>query len=239
LNQLNMSGLESTKDPSYKVPERPHSSLTIYRNLAYNILKYLEDEIVKDKEIPELEPCSECTNNIQGLPLKAITILSCGHLFHRLCIEKKLMITRPDVCPLPDCGMKVDIIYPVSTSARRGSQSSQSSGTSALSNLMGEKFNLFSLILENPLEEVEDACLAEDNSKKRTSISTEESSSKKKKTSDKEGDSAMMKKLVKELKDDSINQELSSPTQSPEDSYTHLYKEIVKAETQNDSASQR
>ncbi|CAI2201389.1 2044_t:CDS:1, partial [Funneliformis geosporum] len=58
-------------------------------------------------------------------------------------------------------------------------------------------------------------------------------------TSDKEGDSAMMKKLVKELKDDSINQELSSPTQSPEDSYTHLYKEIVKAETQNDSASQR
>ncbi|CAG8706620.1 3742_t:CDS:2, partial [Funneliformis caledonium] len=47
------------------------------------------------------------------------------------------------------------------------------------------------------------------------STSTEESSSKKKKTSDKEGDS------------------------SPEDSYTHLYKEIVKAKTQNDSASQR
>src|SRR5215216_838697 len=164
-----MSGLESIKDPSYKVPERPHSSLTIYRNLAYNILKYLKDEIVKDKEIPELEPCSECTNNIQGLPLKAIIILSCGHLFYRLCIEKKLMITRPDVCPLPDCGMKVDIIYPVSTSARRGSQSSQSSGTSALSNLMSEKFNLFSPIPENPLEEVEDTCLAEDNSKKRTS----------------------------------------------------------------------
>jgi hypothetical protein len=49
----------------------------------------------------------------------------------------------------------------------------------------------------------------------------------------------MLKKLVKELKDDSINQELSFPTQSPEDSYTHLYKEIVKAETQNDSASQK
>ncbi|CAG8738380.1 9529_t:CDS:1, partial [Funneliformis caledonium] len=79
----------------------------------------------------------------------------------------------------------------------------------------------------------------ENSSKKRTSTSTEESSSKKKKTSDKEGDSAMLKKLVKVLKDDSINQELSFPTQLPEDSYTHLYKEIVKAETQNDSASQR
>ncbi|CAI2190810.1 13333_t:CDS:2, partial [Funneliformis geosporum] len=142
----------------------------------------------------------------------------------------------PDVCPFLDCGMKVDIIYPVSTSARRGSQSFQSSGTSALSNLIGEKFNLFSSIPEDPMEEVKDTCSAEDSSKKRTNTSTEELTSKKKKTSDKEGDSAMLKKLVKELKDDSNNQELSFPTQSPEDSYTHLYKEIVKAKTQNDSA---
>ncbi|CAI2192973.1 8037_t:CDS:1, partial [Funneliformis geosporum] len=146
---------------------------------------------------------------------------------------------QPDVCPFPDCGMKVDIIYPVSTSARRGSQSSQSSGTSALSNLMGEKFNLFLSIPEDPMEEVENTCPAKDSSKKRTNTSTEELTSKKKKTSDKEGDSAMLKKLVKELKDNSNNQELSFPTQSPEDSYTHLYKEIVKAETQNNSASQR
>ncbi|CAG8674227.1 4364_t:CDS:1, partial [Funneliformis caledonium] len=64
-------------------------------------------------------------------------------------------------------------------------------------------------------------------------------SSKKKKTSDKEGDSTILKKLIKELKDDSINQELSFSTQSPEDSYTHTYNEIVKGETQNDSASQK
>ncbi|CAG8759854.1 198_t:CDS:1, partial [Funneliformis caledonium] len=54
-------------------------------------------------------------------------------------------------------------------------------------------------------------------SKKRISTSTEESSSKKKKITVKESDSAMLKKLVKELKDDSINQELSFPTQSPKD----------------------
>ncbi|GBC08374.1 hypothetical protein RclHR1_08070008 [Rhizophagus clarus] len=212
----------------------------------------------------------------------------------------KRYFTRPDVCPFPDCGMKVDIIYPVSTSARRGSQSSQSSGTSAISTLMGEKFVLVSpTIPEDPMEDVENTLIQEtathltcakcaeevtadfpkdtvflsckhavhydciDNprkkcptcstedlemfpveqlsaQKKRTSDSTtEESSSKKKKTSVKEGDSTMLKKLVKELKDDSINQELSFPTQTPEDSYTHLYKEIVEAETQNDSASQR
>src|SRR3954451_3598593 len=94
-------------------------------------------------------------NDILTLPLKAYTVLSCGHLFHRLCIEKKLMITRPDVCPFHDCGKKVDAIYPVPTSTRRDSQSSQSSGTSALSTFMGEKFNLISPIPEDLMEEVE------------------------------------------------------------------------------------
>ncbi|GBC07751.1 hypothetical protein RclHR1_07680005 [Rhizophagus clarus] len=117
--------------------------------------------MVRDKEISDLGPCSECTNDILTLPLKAFTILSCGHLFHKLCIEKKLMITRPDVYPFPNCGMKVDIIYPVSTTTRRGSQSSQSSGTSALSNWMGEKFNLISPILEDLMEEVEDTSIQE------------------------------------------------------------------------------
>ncbi|GBB83719.1 hypothetical protein RclHR1_01040024 [Rhizophagus clarus] len=154
-----MSGSKSTKDPSYQVPERSRPSLTNHRNLAYNILKYLKDEMVRDKEILDLGPYSECTNDILTLPLKAFTIFSCGHLFYRLCIKKKFMITRPDMYPFPNCGMKVDIIYPVSTSTRRGSQSSQSSGTSTLSNWMGEKFNLISPIPEDLMEEVEDTLI--------------------------------------------------------------------------------
>jgi len=48
-----MSDLESTKGPeSFQVPERPRSSLNIYKNLAYNILRDLDDELVRDKEIP-------------------------------------------------------------------------------------------------------------------------------------------------------------------------------------------
>jgi hypothetical protein len=91
-----MSSSESTKAPeSYQVPERSRPSLVNHRNLAYNILKYLEDDIVGDKEMLELEPCSECTNIILALPLKALTILSCGHIFHRSCIEKQLLHTKP------------------------------------------------------------------------------------------------------------------------------------------------
>jgi hypothetical protein len=32
--------------------------------LAYNILKSLRDDLVEDMEIPELDPCSECANEI-------------------------------------------------------------------------------------------------------------------------------------------------------------------------------
>ncbi|PKY60284.1 hypothetical protein RhiirA4_483828 [Rhizophagus irregularis] len=113
-------------------------SLINHRNIAYNILKYLEDDMVKNKEIPELGQCSECTNNILISPIKALTILSCGHIFYRPCIEKQLLHTKPSTCPFPDCGKNVDIIVDPN-SIRRGSQLSQSSGTSVLTNLIGKK----------------------------------------------------------------------------------------------------
>src|SRR5688572_13933465 len=78
--------------------------LSIIRSFAYNILKNLEDNIVGDKEIPELDQCSECNNEVLTHPPKAFSILSCGHIFHRICIEKKLLLTMPNTCPFPDCG---------------------------------------------------------------------------------------------------------------------------------------
>jgi hypothetical protein len=124
-------------------------------------LKYLEDEIVGDKEILEIGPCSECTNNILSLPIKALTILSCGHIFHRSCIEKQLLYTKPSICPYPDCGKNVDVIVDPN-STRRGSQTSQFSGTSAISNLIGEKFVLNSPVIpEDPMEGVESSLIQE------------------------------------------------------------------------------
>jgi hypothetical protein len=71
-----------------KITKPCKPSLINHRNIAYNILKYLEDDMVENKEILELGQCSECTNNILTSPIKALTILSCGHIFHRPCIEK-------------------------------------------------------------------------------------------------------------------------------------------------------
>ncbi|GES75786.1 hypothetical protein GLOIN_2v1769762 [Rhizophagus clarus] len=154
-----MTSTESTKDSSYQIPERPHPSLTNYRNFAYSILKYLEDDMVGDKKIPELESCSECTMNILSLPIKALTILSCGHIFHRSCIEKQLLHTKPSTCPSPDCGKNVDIIVD-SSFIRRGLQSSQSSRISAISNVISEKFVLNSpAIPEDPMEGIEDSAI--------------------------------------------------------------------------------
>ncbi|PKB96903.1 hypothetical protein RhiirA5_434053 [Rhizophagus irregularis] len=108
--------------------------------------KYLEDDTVKNKEIQELGQCTECTNNILSSPIKALTILTCRHIFHRPCIEKQLLHTKPSTCPFPDYRKNIDIIMDLN-STRRGSQSSQSSRTSALTNLMGKKVVLNSPVI--------------------------------------------------------------------------------------------
>jgi hypothetical protein len=123
-----------------KTPESVNLSFVNQRKLAYNILKNLEDDILGDKEIPELDQCSECNNEILTRPPKAFSILSCGHVFHRICVEKKLLLTMPNTCPFPDCGKNVDIIEPSPTT-------NQESPISALSNRMDETFILSSPIL--------------------------------------------------------------------------------------------
>lgn len=49
-----------------------------YIKLTYNILRNLEDNIISEKEIPELNQYSECNNEILTCLLKAISILSCS-----------------------------------------------------------------------------------------------------------------------------------------------------------------
>ncbi|CAG8660323.1 24559_t:CDS:2, partial [Gigaspora margarita] len=126
----------------------PSTPINNIKNLAYNILKTLKDGIVKGKKISELGPCSECDNDILISPLKAFTYLTCGHLFHRLCIEKKLLLTVPNTCPFPGCGKNVEILdqadvlgtisnLPLSD-PKEGVQSS------GISPLMGETFALSS-----------------------------------------------------------------------------------------------
>ena len=94
----NMSGSEQSSVSS--------SFLTNLRILGYKILKSLEEKDVKDIDVPELGPCSECNEEIFSFPIIGFTTLACGHTYHRLCIEKKL----PNFCPFPGCGKDVDTI---------------------------------------------------------------------------------------------------------------------------------
>ncbi|PKY53892.1 hypothetical protein RhiirA4_409421 [Rhizophagus irregularis] len=80
---------------------REKSSLINLKNLGYNILKSLNDETVGDIDFPELGSCSECGNDILISPLKVFLYLTCGHIFHRLCIEKKLFLGTPSACSAP------------------------------------------------------------------------------------------------------------------------------------------
>ncbi len=88
--------------------ERP--SFVNLKNLRYNILKSLDNETVRDIDFSELDSCFKCDNDILMSPLKAFLYLICEHIFHRLCIEKKLFLGTSSTCPAPDCGKSVDIL---------------------------------------------------------------------------------------------------------------------------------
>ncbi|CAI2198820.1 18357_t:CDS:2, partial [Funneliformis geosporum] len=63
-----------------------------------------------------------CNNEILMLPIKAFTVLSCDHVFHRECIEKIFLLTQQNNCPINNY---TAIINPVITEWRF-SMSSQS-----------------------------------------------------------------------------------------------------------------
>jgi hypothetical protein len=85
-----MSGSIRGKTPRKKgkTPKSDKTSLDNYMKLAYNILKNHEDDIVRDKEIPKLDQCSECNNEVLTHPPKAFSVLSCGHIFTEYALRK-------------------------------------------------------------------------------------------------------------------------------------------------------
>ncbi|RIA94612.1 hypothetical protein C1645_873349 [Glomus cerebriforme] len=90
-------------------------SLTNLKTLTYNILKILEDASVRDMEVPELAPCLEYY------------------------VSKKTLPDILNICPFPKCAKTIET---GGMSTRRDSESSQSSGTSAISNLFDDSFTL-------------------------------------------------------------------------------------------------
>ncbi|RHZ52078.1 hypothetical protein Glove_465g6 [Diversispora epigaea] len=70
---------------------------------------------------------------------KAFTVLGCGHTYHRICIEKKLLLTKPNGCP--DCGKNVEIITEATTT-ETDSRCDSESNTSSLVGKMKKQLNI-------------------------------------------------------------------------------------------------
>src|SRR6266496_4028669 len=119
------------------------SSLPNLRNLAYSILKNREDKIVSGKEFTELGKCSQCDKEILSLNFEAFTVLSCGHTYHRGCIEKNYLLTQKNKCLFPGCTATVEAVI----SKRRFSVSSHSSTSSIVRRMSNQ------LLINSPIQE--------------------------------------------------------------------------------------
>ncbi|CAG8821597.1 16137_t:CDS:1, partial [Gigaspora rosea] len=83
-------------------------NISCLKTLALNILKNSSpDAIAKDIGVPELDPCSRCKEELFLYELKKpFTILVCGHIYHRSCLEDYVK----DLPQCPKCAMEIESI---------------------------------------------------------------------------------------------------------------------------------
>ncbi|CAG8856335.1 44711_t:CDS:1, partial [Gigaspora margarita] len=85
-------------------------NISCLKTLALNILKNGSSDIIaKDVEILELDPCPLCNQELFLYEIKKpITLLTCGHLYHRDCIETSIKISPK--CPKHGCMKEIESI---------------------------------------------------------------------------------------------------------------------------------
>ncbi|CAG8678059.1 3305_t:CDS:2 [Gigaspora margarita] len=78
--------------------------------LALNVLKNSSPEkIASDINIPELDPCSLCNQELFLYEIKKpITLLTCGHLYHHNCIKSSIKISPK--CLKPGCMEEIESV---------------------------------------------------------------------------------------------------------------------------------
>ena len=175
-------------------------SLTNLQNFALNILKETDHSTAKDINDIEVPLCKDCDKKILVINYEPFTILACGHMYHRYCIEKKILLTDSNVCPISSCNKSVE----PAVSVQKEYESSQSSGTSDLVNLLG-KSNLGFDSPRNPPDDSMDVNTSREDpsnptlSKKRVNEPTSSDKSPNKKTKQAKKESHVLKELIKEL----------------------------------------
>ncbi|CAG8494043.1 5453_t:CDS:1 [Scutellospora calospora] len=104
-------------------------NVSCLKNLALNILKNgVLEVITKGVEVPELDPCSKCKEELFLYELKKpFTILICEHIYHRSCLEDYVK----DLPQCPECAMEIESIgYARYSSTSEPSSQDQAQNTS-------------------------------------------------------------------------------------------------------------
>ncbi|CAG8741568.1 1581_t:CDS:1, partial [Funneliformis mosseae] len=78
--------------------------------LSLNFLRNTSE--ITDEHIPKLNPCHFCDEGILALPLHSFTVLSYGHIYHRICLKKHIVRseTRSPLCPIPSCISPIELV---------------------------------------------------------------------------------------------------------------------------------
>ncbi|CAI2194867.1 19061_t:CDS:2, partial [Funneliformis geosporum] len=72
-------------------PSEIHADDTEIFQLKAPLLNFLRNTSeITDEHIPKLNPCHFCDKEILALPLHSFTVLSCEHIYHRICLEKHI-----------------------------------------------------------------------------------------------------------------------------------------------------
>ncbi|RHZ85177.1 hypothetical protein Glove_71g93 [Diversispora epigaea] len=169
------------------------------------------------------------------IPNKAFTTLVCGHVFHRICIKKKLLLTKPNGCP-SDCGRSVETITEATTTEmdlRRNSESS----TSSIVGKMGKQLNIQSQEIMMRRRRIYGNKRPLEVTVEETNTMRDKVSSKKAKT--KKDESSILKKLIKDLTTDvptRVGENLKT-TNTGTTTFLQLSNNIDLAEVKNEDST--
>ncbi|CAG8731263.1 11752_t:CDS:2, partial [Acaulospora morrowiae] len=76
-------------------------------------LNYLRSQnilaILDDNQLPKLYPCKLCNKSIFGFRFEAFTVLYCGHLLYRICLETHIMRGGVREPSYPTCNWGIEI----------------------------------------------------------------------------------------------------------------------------------
>ncbi|CAJ0834279.1 1585_t:CDS:1 [Entrophospora sp. SA101] len=225
--------------------------ISCLKTLALNILKNASSGcITEGVETPELDPCPECNDEIFLYQLrKSFTVLACGHIFHRLCLENiRETITK---CPVKNCGADIESIEksPQILASSRKSMSIDKSGDSALDPFLGNDPSYPDTMVEDPSENNQSQSMESDipgtssastlpSKRVGDPTSADKPSNKKPKTVNRE-DSSNLKKLINELSSTENSPQVTGIIEenAPSEKATiflYLFSKIDRAESRNE-----